>query len=271
MGSLILCRREAAARPYFVPELGIHLYTGEELSYHIYNNLRLIDENFPDESLLDFLHEIGQEKLEERVRRMREKSSLYEILYVILQDLRYYNSAELFVFRKQVEQLSQTSLAGRLKAKADDLFGRGQYYNAARVYNLLLNSDCRELADSAFVSRIWSNKASCYARMENYPEAMGSLQNAYALSPDRQLLEKMYVLNRLLGREGMPDGLEKAVDADTLQQFKSNLESRKNLAQYQGKALEAASLQEEPEPARTESYLELLYRWKEEYRRNRIS
>ena len=102
-------------------------------------------------------------------------------------------------------------------------------------------------------------------------EAMGSLQNAYALSPDRQLLEKMYVLNRLLGREGMPDGLEKAVDADTLQQFKSNLESRKNLAQYQGKALEAASLQEEPEPARTESYLELLYRWKEEYRKNRIS
>ena len=44
-----------------------------------------------------------------------------------------------------------------------------------------------------------------------------------------------------------------------------------NLAQYQGKALEAAALQDKPEPERSEAYLELLFRWKEEYRKNQIS
>ena len=41
MGSLILCRSAVAKHPYYVPELGIRIYSGEELSYFIYHNLML--------------------------------------------------------------------------------------------------------------------------------------------------------------------------------------------------------------------------------------
>ena len=38
-------------------------------------------------------------------------------------------------FRKQLEQMSASSAAGRLKAKGDALFARGKYYSALRIYN----------------------------------------------------------------------------------------------------------------------------------------
>ena len=270
MGNLILCQAKPAERPYYVAELGIHLYSAEELCYFIYHNVLMIDASFPDDRLLDFLHQLEQFKLEDRVRRMREQSGLYEILYVILQDLRYYSSSELFSFRRQLEQLSQTSPAGRLKARADSLFEREQYYGAVRVYNQLLSSESREMADSDYVGKIWTCKAACLARTENYSEAMECLQKAYALTREVSLLEKMYTLERLQGRDAMPAGLEKLVSPPILEQFRSNFDNRMNLARYQGKALEAAALEDKEEPERSEAYLELLYRWKEEYRKNQV-
>ena len=272
MGNLILCRMGSVSRPYYVPELGIHLYSGEELSYYIYNNLLLIDESFPDERLFDFLRQLEQDKLEERVRRLRENGAgLYEILYVILQDLRYYSSAELFTFRKQLEQLSLSGTASRLKAKGDALFTRGKYYSALRIYNQLLTQDGRETGGRDFTARIWTNKAACYARVEDYADAMDCLRRAYAINRDSSLPEKMYLLNVLMGQDEVPLGLETVIDEEKLEQYRSNLESRRNLAQYQGKGLEAAALMDKQEPERTDAFLELLYRWKEEYRKNQAT
>lgn len=272
MGNLILCKTKPAARPYYVPELGIHLYTAEELSYYIYNHLLLIDESFPDERLTDFLHQLEQDKLEERIRRMREQAAgLYEILYVILQDLRYYSSAELFAFRKQLEQMSASSAAGRLKAKGDALFARGKYYSALRIYNQIQASDSRENANNEFASRLWISKGACYARVEDYREAMHCYGQAYVLNRDSSLPEKMYILNVMMGKDEVPSGLENVISEEKLEQYRSNLANRRNLAQYQGKGLEAAALMDKQEPERTEAFLELLYRWKEEYRKNQTT
>ena len=272
MGNLILCKAKPAERPYYVPELGIHLYTAEELSYYIYNNLLLIDESFPDERLMDFLSQLEQDKVEERVRRMREQGAgLYEILYVLLQDLRYYSSAELFSFRKQLEQMSLSSAPNRLKAKGDALFSRGKYYSALRIYNQILSSDSREAAAGDFASRLWISKGACYARVEDYTEAMQCFKQAYLLNRDSTLPEKMYVLNVMMGKDEVPAGLESIISDEKLEQFRSNLENRRNLSQYQGKGLEAAALLDKQEPERTEAFLELLYRWKEEYRKNQTT
>lgn len=271
MGNLILCRSQTAERPYYVPELGVRLFTGEELSYYIYNHLLLIDESFPDERLLDFLEQINQEKLAERIRYGREQSSLYEVLYLILQELRYYSSAELFTFRKQMEQVSLTGPANRLKAKGDALFSRGQYFAALRIYNQILSQEGREQSNKDFVGRLWVSKGACYARTEHFQEALECLQQAFVMTRDNTLPEKMYLLNVMMGRDELPLGLENVVDEARLAQFRSNLENRRNLAQYQDKGLEAAALADKEEPERSREYLELLYRWKEEYRKHQTS
>ena len=51
MSGLILCRDKTVTHPYYVKELGLHLYTGEELCYFIYHNILLIGEEFLDEPL----------------------------------------------------------------------------------------------------------------------------------------------------------------------------------------------------------------------------
>ena len=44
MGNLILSRPAEIKRPYYVSELGVHLYSAEELCYYIYHNAVLIDD-----------------------------------------------------------------------------------------------------------------------------------------------------------------------------------------------------------------------------------
>ena len=118
---------------------------------------------------------------------------------------------------------------------------------------------------------IWQNKAACYARAEHYAEAMENLKNAYLLTRNTGLAEKMYALNRLMGKDEVPEPVRAAVTDEMLEQFRSNWDKRRQLAAYQGKALEAAALQDKAEPERTKAYLELLFRWKEEYRKKQLS
>ena len=271
MGNLILSRPAEIKRPYYVSDLGVHLYSAEELCYYIYHNAVLIDESFGDERLLDFIHQLDQPRLEERILRVKEQGGLYDLLYAILQELRYYSSSELFNFRKQLESLSRASLAERTKAKGDSLFARGQYYGAIRAYNQVLDQDGRELADGEFVAGIWKNKAACFARTDHYAEALADLKNAYILTRDPGLAEKMYALNRLMGQDEVPEPLKEQISEETLEQFRSNWEKRWQLAAYQGKALEAGALEEEPEPARSQAFKELLKSWKDEYRRKQLS
>lgn len=270
MSGLILCREKTVTHPYYVTELGLHLYTGEELSYFIYHNILLINEDFLDERLFEFLVQLGQDKLEERVRRLKEQVGLFDVLYVLLQELHYYSSAELFQFHKQLEQLSTATYGARMKAKGDYLFECGQFYNALRVYDIVLAQDSRELSDSDFVAKVWNNKGACYARMESYGEAMKCLEKAYLLSRNTALLEKIYVLGELMGGEKLPPAAEDVITPEMRRQFKSNLEDHRRLALYTGKALEVASLEDKPASKRSRAYMELLARWKEEYRKNQV-
>ena len=167
--------------------------------------------------------------------------------------------------------MSLSSAAGRLKAKGDALFARGKYYSALRIYNQILSSDSRDAASPEFASRLWISKGACYARVEDYQEALECLERAYSLNRDSTLPEKMYILNVFMGKDEAPAGLENVITPEKMEQYRSNLENRRKLAQYQGKGLEAAALLDKQEPERTEAFLELLYRWKEEYRRNQTS
>ena len=53
--SLILCRQEPVTVPLYIEDLGIHLYSSQELCYVIYNNPLLVLEGFIDKRLTEFL------------------------------------------------------------------------------------------------------------------------------------------------------------------------------------------------------------------------
>ena len=267
MSGLILCREKTVTHPYYVTELGIHLYTGEELSYFICHNILLIDEDFVDERLFDFLEQLGETRLCERARRLSEQAGLFDVLYLLLQELRYYTTAELFAFRHRLEELSEASPGVRMKAKGDYLFECGQYYHAIRVYDQVMESGGREMADSEFVAKIWHNKGCCNARLEIFDEAMYCMEKAYQLTKDAVLLEKMFVISEL-GGEHIPHAADDMITPNMRRQFRTGLDDRKKMAVFTGKALEAATAADKPPEERQEAYRTMLARWKEEYRRN---
>ena len=267
MSGLILCRDKSVTHPYYVKELGLHLYTSEELCYFIYHNILLIGEEFLDGPLFDFLEQLGEEKLVERARRLKDQGGLFDVLYLLLQELHYFTAAELFAFRRQLEELSGASYCARMKAKGDYLFECGQFYHAIRVYDHVLEQNAKELSDSEFTAKIWHNKGCCNARLEMFDEAMYCMDKAYQLSRDTALLEKMFVLSEL-GGGSIPKAAEDVITAAMLRQFRANLEDHKKLALFTGKALEVVSVGDKEEAERPDAYRALLSRWKEEYRRN---
>ena len=123
MSGLLLCRDGKAKKPYPVPELGISLYSAEELCYYIYHYVFLLEPDFVDEELLEFIGTgLGLSGLEAKIRRwIAEEADLSQVLYMILQDVHYYNETELAAFRAQLEWLKKARPSERAKKKADYL------------------------------------------------------------------------------------------------------------------------------------------------------
>ena len=84
--SLILCRQEPVKIPLYIEDLGIHIYSSQELCYVIYNNPLLVLEDFIDSRLTEFLRsELRMPFLAEKIEKwMESRGATEEILYLIL-------------------------------------------------------------------------------------------------------------------------------------------------------------------------------------------
>lgn len=269
MAGLILCQEVNVRSPYYVPELGVHLYTGEELSYFIFNHVLLIPDDFLEERLFVFLGELGYARLEERLRGYRG-GDIYEVLPVILQEIRYYSSPELFRFDKTLETLRAMPEAERRKAKGDYLFGEGLYHYALREYEDILAMDAVKLGDANFTGQVWHNMGSVYARMEAVREAMRCYRRAYSLLHDEKILEEIYALCQLSAGVTLPEELKAEISPEQEEKFRRRFSERERQAVFEGKALEAAALRDRPPEERADAYARLLENWKNEYRRNQV-
>lgn len=103
--SLLLCRQEDVRHPYYAENLGIHLYSSQELSYVIYHYPLLVLDGFVGDGLLDFLRdELNHGFLALKLERwLKSNEDPDECLIMILQECDYYNSAEISRYRQQLD------------------------------------------------------------------------------------------------------------------------------------------------------------------------
>ena len=108
--SLILCRQEPVTVPLYIEDLGIHIYSSQELCYVIYNNPLLVLEGFIDKRLTEFLRsELRMPFLAERVEKwMDSHGATEEILYLILKECNYYTPKEQAAYRQTVNGLKNS-------------------------------------------------------------------------------------------------------------------------------------------------------------------
>lgn len=127
--SLILCRQEPVTSPYFVEELGVHLYSSQELNYVIYHHPLLVMEDFVNERLAAFLRtELRLPFLAERIQKwIQSRGPSDELLFLILQDCAFYTQAEQAAYRQKVAGLRKLSSHEYEKKRADYFYSLGLY------------------------------------------------------------------------------------------------------------------------------------------------
>lgn len=268
MGSLLLCRGERAQNPYYVAELGLHLYTGEELSYFIYHNRMLLGEDFLNEKLYRFIEdELKLPVLAGKLRKWEGQAAQSELLLVILQDIHYYNSTELFAFKEEQARLSRIGPAERLREKADYLLRLRRYYAAIRLYDQVLASKSDELISEGFRGRVWLKKGAALAGLFSFDEASRCYQKAYELLGSEELLRKIYELHLLDPLGEFPQALFDKVPSDLILRWKEEYEEKNRRLTETAEVQEAESLRERDSIRRSAGYQRLLQTWKNEYRR----
>ena len=269
MGSLILCRSAVAKHPYYVPELGIRIYSGEELSYFIYHNLMLLGDHFLDERLFRFINqELGMPELETKLRKWAGQADQAELLLVILQDIHYYDDTELKAFRSELYRLKAAKSTDLMKEKADYFFRRRRYYDAIRCYREILTGKSEESGDSAFLGDVWFCMGSALAGIFSFDRAVDCYQHAYELLHAEEALQKIYEIHLMDSLSVFPEELFADVPTETIHRWKENFEQMKKQAALEGKAKGAFALTNEDSVRRAVGFCRLVQDWKNEYRRS---
>lgn len=267
--SLMLCRQEPVTSPYFIEELGIHIYSSQELCYVIYNHPLLVMEDFVDDRLVAFLRvELRMPFLAERISKWIEgRGASDELLFLILQDCAYYSPQEQARYRQEVSSLRKLSADEYAKKRADYLYGLGLYGRSVAIYEKILESERARNLPAEFRAGLWNNIAACYAKLFCYQKAMYAYDCAWSEKPEREYLKRMYFLTQMQPELSMKEMYrEKLKEEDTADWDREALECR-GQAKENGAVTKVLVNFEKDPIKRISGAAEFLNEWKLEYRK----
>lgn len=231
MGSLILCHKKRAKRPYEISRVHMHIYTIEELCYFICNNLYLVDYTIMNRRLCDWLEdELELKEMAEALRRaLDQNASLSEFVLAILKGSIIYAPSEIAKIRSILENLQDQKEVEKAKYKADTLFKAGEYESAILVYQSVVNRKWDDSADKSFYGQIYGCLGAAYGRLFLYEEAARMYEKAYRICEDIDMLKAyLYACMRANPEEHYTKMLSgNAIFLNTNSQVRKELEEMK--------------------------------------------
>lgn len=204
MGSLILCHKQRARRPYEISRLHMRIYTIEELCYFICNNLYLVDYTIMNARLCDWLQdELGMEEMASTLRKeLEQNASLAEFILTILKGSIIYAPSEIAKIQGTLERLQDQSEAEKTKYRADTLFRAGEYASAILVYQSMINREWDDSQDKSFYGRIYGCLGAAYGHLLLYEEAAYMYEKAYRICEDEDMLKAyLYTCRKIYPKE----------------------------------------------------------------------
>ena len=211
--SVIFCRREQVSHPYYIENLGVHVYTSQELCYVIYHHPLLAMDDFINQSLIDFIRnelDMGFTALKME-RRIKAGENADETLFLFLKECGYYTSGEINGLRQKISGFRKLPVLEYVKKNADYLFEYKQYGKAIASYIQILEDVRYSRMDQRFQGRIWNNLAACYARVFQLGKAMEAYEQAYEKTGDETVLEKIFYLTKLDSKLSVKEAYQPAV------------------------------------------------------------
>ena len=138
--SIRLCIGEYASVGYEPEDMGIKVYSLEELVYFVRENAVLLDNGFMDEALGQWLaEECKLQELGEELRKAsRKRVSLKSYVGILLEYAGFYSKEINDQIENIIVENSSLSIYEKKKARGDALVQKGHYGKAGREYAKLL-------------------------------------------------------------------------------------------------------------------------------------
>jgi tetratricopeptide (TPR) repeat protein len=190
MGSLVLCHKTKAKRPYEIARIHRKIYTVEELCFYLRNNFYLVDYTIMNTSLCEWLEqELGLFSLGEALRvEIAGLCQTENFVMTILRASGIYSSGELLYIEETFRNLKEQKDVERQKQKADNLFQSGEIEEAIRVYQRILRESWDDSVEISLYGRIYACLGSAYGARFLYEEAAVLLKRAYTMCEDEHML-----------------------------------------------------------------------------------
>jgi tetratricopeptide (TPR) repeat protein len=272
MSQIILCRTKQAEKPYFLQDLGINIYSLEELCYYIYTHIYIITNEFISDDLISFIrNETKQEQLADQLDRLRsQKAGLAEMLVTILKYVDYYNVGEIEQIRDILRTLSTQNVYERMKSRADSFLGNKCYYSAIKNYTAIIEGAPDPELSGLFYAKVYHNLGVAYAKVFLYRQAADFFMQAYKIGQHAESLKCYMAALRLSKGEDVIENLDDDVD-ESEKAVRKELGSCRDNARYSDEYRRLQDIEGLKEKGKISEYYkaidECMQVWKEQYAR----
>jgi len=196
---LILCENPVAEHPLYIQDMGLRVFTLEELCFVIYNYPLIAMDGLVNERLMDFLKNdlrIGLQVVNLE-RSLGEWANYDDVLVSILNLSDYYSQSETDEYRLKIADIRKLPRYEFYRQKGDLLFGLKQYGKAISYYEKSLFDSKDQKADDIYFYRVYKSMGSTYANLFLLDESFAAYRKAYDHLDDEELLRKIYYLSKL--------------------------------------------------------------------------
>ena len=274
MGELLLCNEPIAAMPYYMESIGINIYSIEELCYYISANTFLLDKDFMNEELCTWIEkEAHLQKLAIALRDiMHGNRILSAFIEQILNSCGYCTRQEIIETVSVIRQMEEKSDFECMKLRADKLMEKKRYLSSIYEYRRLLDKEEVKSEKPPLIGNIWHNLGTAYARLYLFEEAAKCYETAYSLNENVESVKECLFAYRCLNDEEQL--LEKAkgfgLDDVGLCEIRNELSiaSRaEEIVAFEEKLQELEQLQKENKSEYRQAVIQIIFDWKENYRK----
>ena len=190
MGELILCSQQLAAMPYYIENVSLNVYSLDELCYYIKNNTCLLDADFMDDELCDWVE--NEQHLPDIAQNLRNIKAgggvLSEFTGCLMSACGYCTKEEQKQIRNTLQEMEHKSAFECGKIKADRFLENRKYISSIAEYRKLLQSCETEMPQ--MVGAVWHNLGTAYARLFLFEQAADCYARAYEKSSDKESLKE---------------------------------------------------------------------------------
>jgi tetratricopeptide (TPR) repeat protein len=193
MGKLILASDKVAKKPYLFKDIGVEVYTLEELCYICYEYFEIVIDDFPSTSITNWIKDDIEmnEILFDVVKKANNSESEIECLFGMLRNSYLYSAEELDVLGAKLEVWKKKSNDEKIKLKGDTALYFKKYNEAIKYYKKLNQEEKPDVLHNLGVISM---------NLGQYKNAIKKFKTAFSISANLDSLSQ-YLLALLVDKQ----------------------------------------------------------------------